>query len=264
MKLQDKRVLLTGATGGIGSALAHQLAEAGAQVVLCGRQLESLEALRVTLPHPQKHISCCFDVAVSSPETIFEAINACGAVDILINNAGCGYFSWLENQSVENITQQINTNLVAPILLTKTLLPIMKRPGMIVNIGSCLGAIGYPGYSIYSATKFGLRGFSESLARELCTEELSVIYIAPRATATDFNDSIVNEFNKTIGNAVDSPDVVARHVIKCIINEKSTSTIGFPESVFVKINAIFPSIVTSAITGKINTIKQFALKSKKV
>lgn len=264
MKLQDKRVLLTGATGGIGSALANQLATAGAQVVLCGRQLEALEVLRATLPHPQNHISCCFDVVASSSESIFEMINSCGTIDILINNAGCGYFSWLENQSVENITQQINTNLAAPILLTKTILPIIKHPGMIVNIGSCLGAIGYPGYSVYSATKFGLRGFSESLARELCTEEISVIYIAPRATATDFNDSIVNDFNKTMGNAVDSPDVVARHVIECIINEKSTSTIGFPERVFVKINAIFPSIVTRAITGKINIIKQFALKLKKV
>lgn len=260
MNLQGKRVLLTGAAGGIGAALAQQLAKNQAQLVLCGRNWESLEALRISLPNSQKHISCCFDVVASSPESIFEVVNSCGAIDILINNAGYGYFSWLENQSIENITQQINTNLMAPILLTKIVLPIMRRPGMVVNMGSCLGAIGYPGYSVYSASKFGLRGFSESLSRELHAEEISVIYIAPRATDTTFNNSFVRDLNKALGNKVDSPELVAQHVINCIMNNKSNYAVGFPENLFVKINAIFPSVVTNAIANKIDTIKKFASK----
>lgn len=262
MKIEGKKILLTGASGGIGSALAVELSRAGAHLVLCGRRADSLESLRARIAHPERHVCCCFDMAKVNQAFMLELMQPLGMVDMVINNAGVGEFGWLEDQSFENIEQQVKTNLMAPIMLTHSILPLMKKPGMIVNIGSCLGAIGYPGYSVYSATKFGLRGFSESLNRELSQENISVIYIAPRATSTHFNHNIVDQMNAALGNATDTPEQVARMVLSSIEAEKIITTIGWPEKLFVYINAIFPSVVNNAIAKKINMIKQYA-KSKR-
>lgn len=84
-------------------------------------------------------------------------------LDVLINSAGCNQFAWLEDQSGEQVTRQLLLNIEAPIQLTRALLPRLRKPAVIMNIGSSLGAIGYAGYSVYCASKFALRGFSESL-----------------------------------------------------------------------------------------------------
>lgn len=258
MNVAGKRILITGASGGIGGAIAAVLAKAGAQLILCGRQRELLENLRARIQHSEQHICCCFDITTTDPNFILESLQSCGMVDILINNAGMGEFGWLEDQTPENITRQIMTNLTAPIMMTRMILPSIKKPGMIVNIGSCLGAIGYPGYSVYSATKFGLRGFSESLSRELAQENINVIYIAPRATDTGFNSNVVTQMNATLGNATDTPEIVARIVLSSIEAEKPITTIGWPEKLFVFINAIFPSLVSNGIAKNIKTIRQYA------
>lgn len=262
MNVSGKRILITGASGGIGSALATVLAQAGAHLILCGRQRELLENLRTQLVHSEQHICCCFDIAATDKGFILETLQSCGMIDILINNAGTSEFGWLEDQSVESIENQINTNLTAPIMLARMILPSIKKPGMIVNIGSCLGAIGYPGYSVYSATKFGLRGFSESLNRELKSEGIKVIYVAPRTTDTGFNNNAVVEMNAALGNNSDTPAVVARIVLSSIEKEKSNTTIGWPEKLFVIINAVFPPLVTKSIIKNIELIKEYAKKVK--
>ena len=102
---------------------------------------------------------------------------------MLINSAGCNQFAWLEDQSSEQVTRQLLLNVEAPIQLTRALLPRLRKPAIIMNIGSSLGAIGFAGYSVYCASKFAMRGFSESLGRELEGTGIKVLHFAPAPPA---------------------------------------------------------------------------------
>jgi len=187
-------------------------------------------------------------------------------IDMLINNAGISDFAPLEEQQPETICQMIHTNLLAPILLTQSLLPLLKmaRAGMVINIGSTFGTIGYPGFSAYSATKFGLRGFTEALRRELGDSTISVRYLSPRATRTDMNSDIVNEMNCALGNATDTPEQVAVALKLLITGKKQSLYLGWPEKLFVRINSLFPSLVDGAIAKQLSTILAFARRARSI
>ena len=110
-------------------------------------------------------------------------------------------------------------------LLCQGLLPLLRnRPeAAIVNIGSTFGSIGHPGFATYCASKFGLRGFTETLRRELADTEVQVYYVAPRATRTDMNSAAVVQLNEELGNAMDPPDVVKTQPcsrLECWIGKK--------------------------------------------
>ena len=114
-----------------------------------------------------------------------------GSANVLVNNAGVPSFGRLESLGAEHIEQVLRTNLLAPMLLTQALLPSLRRQprAQVIQVGSALGRIGLPGYSVYSASKFGLRGFAEALRRELRDSPVRVQYLGPRSTRTGFNDA---------------------------------------------------------------------------
>lgn len=180
MELNNKTVLLTGASGGIGSALAYRLALAGARLLLQGRDRHRLDRLLSGLPHIDRHRVLVADLL--SPDDrreLVQQVQQLGGLDVLINNAGTSSFAWLSDQTPAAVSEQLMLNLTVPVLLTRELLPLLRRPGLIMNMGSAFGAIGYPGYSVYCAGKAGLRGFSEALGRELAGSGLEVLYFAP-------------------------------------------------------------------------------------
>ena len=164
MKLEGKRILLTGASGGIGEALAMELAAQGAHLLLHGRRASALERLRKELPHSERHQTVTADLGSHQERArLLQHPALEQGLDVLINSAGCNQFAWLEDQSGEQVTRQLLLNIEAPIQLTRALLPRLRKPAVIMNIGSSLGAIGYAGYSVYCASKFAIRGFSEAL-----------------------------------------------------------------------------------------------------
>ncbi|ABM02792.1 short-chain dehydrogenase/reductase SDR [Psychromonas ingrahamii 37] len=252
MKLKDKRVLLTGATGGIGRALSLALVEAGCHLILVGREQAKLDQLIDDLPHSSNYLSIAADIGCA--EGIKAVDKECQLyiqegipIDIVINNAGCNTFDYLTQRTLTSIEQEIAVNISAPMQLTKLSLTWLSYPGIILNIGSTFAAIGYPGYATYCATKAALHRFSEAMQRELKDTGRQVLFVAPRATDTDLNDQRVTALNKKLGNSTDSPKAVAKQILKTLQTEQKVCWIGWPEKLFVRINQLFPSLVASSI-----------------
>ncbi|GAB1394541.1 SDR family oxidoreductase [Rhodocyclaceae bacterium] len=258
MQLNGARILLTGATGGLGQALAHQLASNGAALLLAGRDHGRLAA--VSLLPAGTHRTVCADL--TRPEGIAATAGAARefGVNLLINNAGISCFGLYEQQDWSAIADVLAANLEAPMRLTHALLPTLKAApsGMIVNIGSTFGSLPFPGFAAYSAAKAGLRGFSQALRRELADTRVSVIHVAPRAIDTPLNSPAVNALNQALKNRCDSAAAVASQVIDAIDQDRQESHLGFPEKLFAWLNGLAPALIDRGLAGKLATIKSFA------
>lgn len=266
MELNGKTVLLTGASGGIGRDLAEELARAGARLILTGRNEAALKMVHAALGG-EGHRLYVADLA--EPEQFDGLVQYArqAHVDILINNAGVGGLALVGEIDPGQISRQIEINLGTPIRLCNALLPALKqRPeAMVVNIGSILGSIGLAGSSCYCASKFGLRGFSEALRRELADSSVRVIYFAPRATATSFNDHGTQALNQDLGNQVDSPRLVARQLIGVLRKPGiANHYLGWPEKLFVRINSVLPGLVDQAVKKQLPTIRRHATRRASV
>jgi short-subunit dehydrogenase len=241
-------VVLTGAAGGIGSATAHLLVNAGARVVLVGRTAARLTALARALAKPSQATVVVADITTAEGRSAIHAAAIGNGANVLVNNAGLPCFGRLDALQAEHIATVLETNLVAPVLLTRQLLPHLRAQpaARILNVGSALGSLGLPGFSIYSAAKFGLRGFSEALRRELHDTSIIVQYLAPRVTRTAFNDAAVAQFNRATGAQSDSPEQVARALVQTLERGSPERFLGFPESFAARVNGIVPRLLDRA------------------
>ncbi|MEK7989532.1 MAG: SDR family oxidoreductase [Thiotrichaceae bacterium] len=263
MELHNKRIVLTGATGGVGQLLAIELVKKGAKLALVGRNAERLAELQQQLN--SKH---CFSIIADlnqqdAIQTVQQQIDAkWGGLDILLNNAGKMYFGEFTQQTPEDIQQLLKVNLTTPILLTHALLPMMFKhnKGLIVNIGSVFGGLGFPYYTTYCSSKFALRGFSESLRRELKSSGIKVLYIAPRAIKTEMNAGIMVEVHKATKTNIDSPETVVAQIIRAIERDKQEVTLGQPESFFMRLNMLLPSLVDGAAAKQAAIMAKFVKK----
>ena len=260
MRLDHVAGVLTGATGGIGQPLAHALAAEGMHLILSARDSERLGALGRELPGGSVVDAVAGDVSrCDVRERLVERARAHRA-RVLVNLCGGNRFGLLPHQTPPDVDTLVATNLTAPIQLTRALLPHLQRQNeaMIVNIGSTFGAIGYPGYAVYCATKFGLRGFSEALARELADGPVRVVYVAPRATRTGMNSFAAAGLNAALGNAVDAPQRVADFIVEAMRNDSRRTGIGWRERCFARLNQVVPRLVDAAIARQLDTIKSYA------
>lgn len=260
--MRDRNIVLTGATGGIGRAIAGKLHAAGARLVLVGRNERKLARLLQALGGGT-HVTIAADLGTASgrQRLLYHCKNLRGGINLLINNAGINEFSLFEDHSQAAMVQLININLVSPMMICQDLLPLLEdqQGSQIVNVGSTFGSIGYPGFSAYCASKFGLRGFTESLRRELAGSGVRVSYIAPRATETDLNSDTVVAMNDALGTATDKPSVVADEIMRLITTPAgSDKYLGWPEKLFVRINALLPSLVDSSLRKQLPVIRRFA------
>jgi short-subunit dehydrogenase len=248
MNPEQMTVVLTGAAGGIGSAAARALVDAGARVVLVGRTPDRLATLAQALGKPGAVATVAADVTTSEGRSaINSAAIACGA-NVLVNNAGLPCFGRIETLEPEQIARVMETNLLAPMLLTRLLLPHLRAQpaAQVLNIGSALGSLGLPGFSAYSAAKFGLRGFSEALRRELQGSPVRVQYFAPRVTRTAFNDDAVDAFNRATGAQSDAPEKVAAALVQTLRRGTPEKLLGFPEKFAARLNGIVPHLLDAA------------------
>jgi len=265
MNLENKNILLTGACGGLGTELARQLHRSGANLILVGRNSEALDRLKTELNQYDGSTSICVTADISKLAGREELIDYCKThhadLDILINNAGVNEFALLADSDGKAYANILETNLTAPIHIIHQLLPLLKarKEAAIVNVGSTFGNIGFPGYSVYSATKFGLRGFTEALRRELVDDNFQVLYFAPRAIQTKMNSEVADEMNHQLGSKSDSPEDVAKQLVQALINGKTKqSFVGWPEKFFVRLNSLFPSIVDGAMKKQFSTVKKYS------
>jgi short-subunit dehydrogenase len=271
MNLSKSTVLLTGATGGIGNEITRQLVCLGADVIAVSRSRESLEKLTREIEQKNNNARgkiTCLQADLCVKKDRDKVIEHCrslpGGLSILINNAGINHFGLLPDRTDEQIEQIFTINTLVPMFLCRALVPLLKqnKNSVIVNVGSTFGSIGFAGFVPYSASKYALRGFSEALRRELAATSIKVHYLAPRATQTDFNSDQITAMNQQLGNAMDSPGIVAASIVKTIINGRyGESYLGWPEKLFVKINALFPGLVDRALRKKLAIIRSHANSS---
>lgn len=258
MQLKGARVLLTGASGGLGQALAEQLADAGAALLLAGTRQDVLNALRERLPGTHAVVAA----DLTQPQGLADVCEAARGwgISVLINNAGLGGFAWFIHQSPDDLDKVLQTNLLAPIRLSRALLPLLQAQPerAIVNIGSVFGSLPFPGFVAYSSAKAGLRGFSQALRRELAGTGLHVIHVAPRAIDTAFNTPAVQALNRELGNRADLPDQVATRVLHALRTQRAETCLGFPERLFAWLNGVAPGMVDRGLAGKVPVIQKHA------
>jgi len=261
--IRDRTIVLTGATGGIGAAIASTLASHGARLVLLARDGAALQSLANRLPAASRaHVTVVADIASDAGrEAITHQVSALGERMFgLIHAAGVSQFCLFADASAADLEAQMAINATGPILLTRALLPMLDPEGArIVAIGSTFGGIGYPGFAAYCASKFALRGFVEALRRELADSAIQVAYLAPRATRTAINSQQVCEMNAALGNAMDPPERVAGLVEKMLLaRTMKDAAIGWPERGFLRLNALIPALVDGALKRQLGVIRRYA------
>lgn len=262
MRLTDVRALLTGGSGGIGTATARELLSRGARVLLSGRNEATLQQLQAQLGHSAQLDICVADLTKAADRTrlCLHASSWQGGVNILINNAGVSELKLFEHHDGGDFERMFAINVIAPMQLCRELLPHLRSQtaAHIVNVGSVMGALGLPGYSVYCATKFGLRGFSEALRRELADSNVQVHYLAPRATRTAINSAAVIAMNAALGSRMDPPARVAREIVRMIEREHARLVIGWPEKFFAGLNQLWPGLLDRALNKQLPVIKRHA------
>jgi len=150
--------------------------------------------------------------------------------------------------------------MLVPMLLAQELLPEMvdRGSGHILNVGSIFGSIGFAWFATYSATKFGLRGFSEALRRELQGTGVGVTYVAPRAVRTALNSGAVYRMAEAVKMNMDSPEWVAAKVVTALERERKDVFLGFPESLFARLNGVLPWLVDGGLRKQNCQMEAFA------
>jgi hypothetical protein len=252
--LTDKVILITGASSGFGADAARQFAKEGCIVVLASRRMERLTALAEQIrAGGGQAFAVGLDVSEQSQidETIQTVLDKFGRIDILFNNAGYGRLDWLETLApAADIDTQINVNLRGLIQVTRAVLPSMlaRRAGTIINMSSVAGLIAAPMYSIYAASKYGVRGFTDALRREMSPFGIQVSGIYPGPAATEFgqhpgSDNAIKKNLKVPGWIYMTSDYVARRTVGLAKRPRRALIIPWLFQPLIAFDTLFPGLV---------------------
>ncbi|HSP66518.1 MAG TPA: 3-oxoacyl-[acyl-carrier-protein] reductase [Bryobacteraceae bacterium] len=193
--MTNRAAFVTGASRGIGRAIAKALGEAGTRVILAARDSARLEEVAYEIPG-----AMCIAIDLASPESIKEAFAKAGPVDILVNNAGITKDGLAMRMKKEDWDAVLATNLTGAFLAIQQVLPGMlkQRWGRIINISSIVGETGNPGQSNYVASKAGLIGLTKSLAQEIASRTVTVNAVAPGFIETDMTAALSEEMKNNL------------------------------------------------------------------
>lgn len=202
--LTGKTALVTGATGGIGGAIAKALHGAGATVGLSGRNTEKLEALKTELGERAFVLTADLSSAEAINELVARATEQMGGIDILVNNAGLTRDNLSMRMKDEEWQDVLDVNLTAPFKLAQAVQRGMmkKRWGRMINISSVVGTTGNPGQANYCASKAGMVGWSKAMAAEVASRGITVNCIAPGFIATAMTDALTDEQKEKINGNI--------------------------------------------------------------
>ena len=258
-------VLVTGASAGIGEATAWKFAQEGYRVVLAARRIDRLNMLADKIVAAGGE-AIPIETDVMKLEQLERMVQVTldqyDHIDVLINNAGFGQINWLENlDPVKDIEDQIRVNLLAVILTTRLVLPgmIERRSGHIINMDSISGLLATPTYSVYAASKFGVRGFSEALRREVGVFGIRVSVIYPGGVATEFKEiaGIKRKTGITTPSRLRlSAEQVANSTWLAVRHPKRTVVIPGFYRLAVAFNSVFPALVDWFIERKFVRIER--------
>ncbi len=223
--LEGRVALVTGASRGIGRAIAQTLGRMGAMLSLCARDTQKLQSVRHDLEAEGARVLALL-ADVSRPEDIKSLVQtterSLGSIEILVNNAGIGHFAPIQESSEEDWDATLDTNLKAVFLLSKAVAPgmISRRSGHIINIASLAGKNAFAGGSIYCASKWGLLGLTQCAAEDLRPYGIRVSAVCPGSVATDFSPHSGKDPGKML-----QPEDVA-HAVEMILTQAQQSFIS--------------------------------------
>lgn len=232
--LCGKVVLITGASSGLGEALAHALYKCGVRLILASRNTEKLENIKETLlktyKPPELHVPTVIKLDLedlnSIPAVVEEIVASHGHIDILINNAGISYRGIAAETDISVDIKLMVVNYFGQVALTKAILPLMikRKMGHIVAVSSVQGKLAIPYRSCYTASKHALQGFFDSLRAEVAESKVKVTVISPGYIATNLslnsvtgNGSVYGEMDETTKGGM-SPEYVADSIVGCLVN----------------------------------------------
>lgn len=247
---KNKVVAITGGSDGIGRALIESLLPMGAKIATCARNQDKLYDLQ--LRHSTSPLHCIVaDVSNYNDCKLFidSTIKQFGGIDILINNAGISMRSLLKDAELDVFKKVMDINYFGMVYCTKLALDsIIERKGTIVGMSSIAGYRGLPGRSGYSASKFAVNGWLESIRVELMDDGVNVMWVSPGYTRSNIRNAALNNKGQSQGETplneaeLMSPEDCANHIIKAIIKRKRTLILTFKGKQTVFINKLFPSL----------------------
>ena len=247
---QDKVVVITGGSDGIGKALIEALISLGAKVATCGRNHDKLYKLQMEYSHVMLHAMAC-DVSNETEcrRFIESTIETFGKIDILINNAGISMRALFLDADTDVTRKVMEINFLGAVYCTKYALPsILENKGTVVGVSSTAGYRGLPGRSAYSASKFALQGWLESLRTEMLHSGVNVMWVCPGFTASNIRMAALDSHGKARGESVlnegslMSAEECARHILRAIERRKRTLVLTFLGKVTILLNKVAPSL----------------------
>ena len=259
--LRGRRILITGASSGIGRSLAEQLAAAGSRLVLAARSSDKLEALAAELAaHNADVVAIPADVTREEDRQhlLDETVKRFGGLDVLINNAGVASFAHFADCTEAILRQIMEVNFFAPTELIRLAIPLLtqgQQPA-IVNVASMCGRLGMPAWSEYSASKFALCGLTEALRAEMTRFEIDVLLALPGLTATGLRQALLMNTGR-LKIAFDegmSPENAAAGIIKALRKNRTETVLGREARWLLRFHRFFPRLTDWLIARRVRKL----------
>ncbi|MEM7054916.1 MAG: SDR family oxidoreductase [Pseudomonadota bacterium] len=246
-RFDQTTVIITGASLGVGAATARLFAEHSANLVLIARGQENLDQLAAELAIPDRCLTVAMDVTDTGrfAELLEQVQTRFGSVDILVNNAGFHQRGLAESVDAEDLGKMVDVNLKAPIMLSRMMLPYLRKSKTpaIINVASLAGRTPVPGSAAYSATKFGLRAFGLALAEELRGSGIKIASVSPGPIDTGFiMDDIDSVTDLTFSQPISTGKQVAEVIANLVHNKKLDQPMPSVSGLLTTVSYLFPGI----------------------
>jgi short-subunit dehydrogenase len=259
--LQGRRILITGASGGIGRRLAERAAAAGSRLVLAARSADRLEELaRDLAAGGAEALPVAADVTSEADRRrlLDTAIDRLGGLDVLINNAGVASFGHFADSSEAVLRQIMEVNFFAPAELIRRAAPVLMegRQPAVVNVASMCGRRGLPAWTEYSASKFALCGLTEALRGELARFDIDVLLVVPGLTRTDLGRNLLRNAGRMKIDFADGmpPEQVADAVLAALCCNRTETVLGREARWILRVNRFLPRLVDALMARRVKKL----------
>lgn len=264
MKLQDKVAVITGASMGIGEAIAKLFLREGAKVVLCSRDLARTKAAEQRIGGGENTLSVACDVSKRDQvdALVKTAVDKFGRIDIFVNNAGFGLNDAVADMDMAEFRRMFDTNLFGAVECMQAVIPVMRRQGGgdIVNISSVSGHIATPYMSGYAATKHAMNAIGKAARMELLRHNINVLTVCPGYIATDFVKNMTKGKNpQRVGSSVKyavTPDVVADATLRGMLKRKREIVVPKFYKLVIRMYQALPGVVERTIRKRLKPTSQ--------